>query len=196
MSEEKKSEIRRCKHCGLLFEVTLPSNLKYCKVDCRKQAAVDKRREYRRAYREAHPLPKTDKQKGRLMKCPVCDKEFLSTYGRKYCSEECYKVNNGLNAQKRYVPRLRNCCQCGKELTGRQVKFCGQKCRDKYYREIQVSDEWGDCNEDRCVCRRLDKCKYAVKFDSDLMCGYMEITGHARMNYPDECKYFKEKSNG
>lgn len=187
--------IKRCEVCGKLFEVDgRQKKRKYCSADCSKKADKARRAEIRKKYKETKP-PRPKKTGGILRKCPVCDKEFLGRYGRVYCSDDCYKTWNGIRSREYYDRKTKTCICCGQELGKHRLKFCSDDCYKKYYsqdRHIIMKDGVA-LQADRCECKRVERCFYATTVGGFKCCNFLEITGHARLGYPDECKYFKEK---
>lgn len=177
------SELSRCNQCGKLFRVNKQGRKSmYCSDECRCKA--------RKARRKSSNGPI-----GTMKVCPVCQTEFLSTYGRKYCCSECYDYANGLRAKNSYEKKRRTCVICGKELVGRQAKYCSKECTNKRDLVVRnISLEPATNNEARCECKRLKQCVYGSTNKHSLnYCTYMEKTGHMRGGYPDECKYFEKR---
>ena len=69
--------------------------------------------------------------------CPVCGKEFESLFpGKKYCSTDCYIINNRAVAKKKYKPKVHEMKAC--EICGtmfRPVNVNGKCCSDECRRE-------------------------------------------------------------
>ena len=177
------NELRKCKQCGRLFRIKKHGGMaRYCSLECRHKARYGRRK--------AKEGPS-----GVMKKCAYCQTEFLSTYGRKYCTPECYDKANGLRSRNSYERRIKNCVVCGKELTGYQAKYCSKECisrKDLVVRHISL--EPATNNEARCECKRIKQCIYGSNNKYTMnYCTYMEKTGHMRGGYPDECKYFERK---
>lgn len=198
-------EVKRiCAWCNTEFTTLPTKHSKFCCQQCReKSIAAKMTKDKLEASRKVH-----------TKLCPVCNLFFQTRYSRQqYCCKECSTVANREMARDRYVPmpteKERFCMRCGKRLTGRQSKFCSEDCRVLFHRpkmskaekELGIPDETE--NVGRCECKRKDDCIYARGIDGNhkitafknKYCAYMEITGHMRGGYPDECKHYKSEKD-
>jgi len=132
---------RICEICGKKFKI-YPSKLKYgtgqyCSTDCfieaRKQGLIKMKK------------PK----KGKILKCPVCNKEFYAQpnkvrRGRSYCSRICLGQANGNRLRGSRAPHagkapeIRKCRICGKKFNfyASQRNYglcCSRNCANKWH---------------------------------------------------------------
>ncbi len=69
-----------------------------------------------------------------IKKCsnPTCNKEFKTeNRSRKYCCEDCYKINQRIKEKQRRKKHERTdlfCLWCHNPLEGLQKKYCESKC--------------------------------------------------------------------
>lgn len=104
-----KNYTRTCLICGKEFESMRGE--KYCSDRCRVQG-------------QSKPKKKVPKI------CPVCGKEFFSSYTRhKYCSDECREKQNKL-AIGLQPPQKKICPICGNSFLARtrNVLYCSKAC--------------------------------------------------------------------
>lgn len=61
-----------------------------------------------------------------MPKCKLCGKDFKIRFrsNEVFCSEECCKAFHGIRAKKDLY-----CVICGKKLSGKNKKYCGETCR-------------------------------------------------------------------
>lgn len=119
-----------CQHCGKSFWKDSAYRMKYCSVECSRQA-----------FRQAHP-PKAPQEKQTFTKaCAWCGTVFETKYSHKiYCSDECcYNANLKKKRdewQEKYIPKTATCKECGTVFTtecgNKRSVFCCQSCADRY----------------------------------------------------------------
>ena len=73
-----------------------------------------------------------------MPKCLNCGNEFKYRFRstEKFCSTVCC---HNYHRKKRKASDNKNCLVCGKELSGRQTKYCSDECRYKAQIERQRS---------------------------------------------------------
>lgn len=113
-----------CSNCGKEFEVDITHNRsyarKFCCDDCRYTF-------FNRCRKELNAALLTEKQ------CPACKEWFKPLSPRatkqKFCSPACREKFYQSVRNPDYKPRGELfCIVCGKKLSGRQTKYCSNKC--------------------------------------------------------------------
>lgn len=118
------------------------------------------------------------------VKCPTCNREFVSRYGKKFCTLDCYRsselwAQNKLKAaESRRKAGIENICVvCGKKMTVRSHSlkfrhqgFCSAVCRRSHWNKLfdamidspegiplpQNYDEFLDREELQCILPGCD----------------------------------------
>ena len=128
-----------CQYCGKSFWKDSAYRMKYCSVECSRQA-----------FREAHPK-KTLREKQRFTKvCAWCGTVFETTKSQKiYCSHDCCYASNLKTKRdqwaEKYTPRRLVCKECGSEVITEcgdtHSVFCCKSCADRYERNAEHKTE-------------------------------------------------------
>ena len=79
----------KCKYCGKEFEQKC-NNQVFCSIFCRTKYHIKYQKEF---YHEQI-------KNGTILHCKYCGKEFESYKGRKFCSEECVRLDKNLKRKK------------------------------------------------------------------------------------------------
>jgi len=95
----------------------------------------------------------------KLKKCTICGTEFMSSYGREVCGDNCFaerqkqyytdtalRRKNGIAGK----PRILKCLYCEKNFEGLGRKYCTDECsntarqiqRNKIAKEYYDDSEW------------------------------------------------------
>lgn len=113
--------MQKCKYCGKEF-IKSSNRQIYCSKECKKQ--VDRIRDKNR-------------DRSKIKKCPICNKEFVSKRKANYCSMECASIANG--SRIKFI-----CYECGKEFYRKRSRkdvykhtFCSNECKNKFKFDIQ-----------------------------------------------------------
>lgn len=76
--------------------------------------------------------------------CKECGKQFMSIYGRLYCSSECKSAKEKRRQRQRYLQKTRLnkkwfCKFCNKQLD-RYAKYCTECLIDRYLNSSKAED--------------------------------------------------------
>lgn len=163
-AKKKGMMFLKCAGCGDVFpHQGLGRRPKFCHK-CRANGGKPKKRI------ELVRKPKKKEPAKTVMKtCPICGKSFEGFAKRVYCSNECAKVAN--------------------------IRKATERNRVIYSRPRPKKPPKPKAKNDRCMCQRVESCIYGRKLESSGLkfCDYMNIVGHARGGYPDECKDYAPK---
>lgn len=124
-----------CQHCGKSFWKDSAYRMKYCSVECSRQA-----------FRDAHPSKQPKEKQIFTKECAWCGAVFETTSPQKiYCSYDCcYDSNLKMKREQwaeEYIPRRVVCKECGTdfftECGDTHSVFCCKSCADRYERNIE-----------------------------------------------------------
>lgn len=136
-SMRTSERVHECIACGEIF-IRPKRNGDSCKF-CSRECAF----EYKTA--------KESNKRSRIRKCKTCEKIFLiKGHAANYCSDECHRIarnraakerslyNNQDIRKKRYIPKEKECMNCGNifmtEFKGLR-NFCSDDCKVRYFKE-------------------------------------------------------------
>lgn len=125
-----------CPVCGKKFIGR--SNAIYCCDDCQRIKKLERLRERYKQNIEREQKIQRDYYKNHKeavlainKKSHEKNKDKHKAYLARYYQENNEKWKNRTKRVKVRQPRF--CTTCGKELTGKQLKYCNEECRKKYY---------------------------------------------------------------
>lgn len=115
--------------------------------------------------------------------CLRCGKEFTTTHPqKKYCSYECLWKAVSANKSREYTVKI--CKSCGRSFKGQaNDRFCSIRCKSDYAALMQQK-------------RKCKSCFYSTVVSSEVICNYMEITGHSRLCMEEAkipCRLYEER---